>query len=111
MRRFDCRTGHESRFTNHELGLESKRVEIRAAVVIVLSFGAFQEPDYLVRYRREYDFHGYLGHKLGGHHERQLVVGNDAAAIERERVEENRIDRFTSDGGADGARPQPPARG
>src|SRR5260221_3959900 len=87
------------------LDLEAERGEAGVAVVVVLLLGALEPADHRVGDRREGDLDRDLGHELREHHRRELVVGDDARAVEDERVEDRRIDPLAEDRRSDGARP------
>src|SRR6185369_15803172 len=91
--------------------LQSEGCEAGFAVVIILIFRPLQRAHDLVREGCENDLHCDLERELREHDRGQLVVRDDARAIERERIEKRRIHCLSHDRRADGARPQPSARG
>src|ERR1035437_5442783 len=90
---------------------EGERVEVGIAVVVVLVLRPLERVYHLVGNRGEYDFDADLDQELRQHHQGQLVVGDDAGAIESERIEQRRVHRLAENGRAYGAGPQPFARG
>src|SRR5262245_22956634 len=82
--------------------LQSERCEAGIAVVKILIFCPLQRADDLVGKRRENDLHSNLEDELRQHDRWKLLVRDDSGPIEGERIEKRRVDRFASDGRADG---------